>query len=528
MTIQLNHITKAYSQDIILDQITMKITDGEHIAIVGENGCGKSTLLKIIAGIEQIQEGELHISRNTKLAYLNQMFDEFQGTVREYLMDAYQEVSQLQARLHTIEHQMIDCSSSQLEQLLKKYGTLQEQFEQLGGYQITTFLDQVAQGLSIYDVLDQDYQTLSGGEASRVNLAKKLLSKPDVLLLDEPTNHLDFIGIRWLEDYLKYVKETVIIVSHDRTFLNHTVTKIYEIECGELFCYHGNYDAYRKEKQLRYLRLQENYEEQQKQIKKMKDAIRRFRQWGHEGDNEKFFKKAKMLEKRLANMERLKSPQEIQRKLQVKVKEKERSSKEVIILNHISKAFGDHIIFDDVNMTIHWQDRIAICGANGSGKSTLIHMIVNQTGMDEGEIIYGNSISLGYLPQVITFPDESLRILEYAQYTLGMQEEDTRRYMVPFGFDSIDMMKRLSMLSGGEKTRLQLAMILKEEVNLIIFDEPTNHLDFSSIEIIEQILQAYTGTLLVVSHDRYFITSLCDQLWLVEDTKIKKQLNEAL
>lgn len=526
MTIHIKEITKSYSQDIVLDQITMKITDGEHIAIVGENGCGKSTLLKIIAGIEHYQEGELHISKHTNIAYLNQMFDVFTGSVFDYLMDAFQEISLLQQKLHQMELQMADCSQEELEILLKRYGSAQERFEQMGGYDITTSLEQIAYGLSIDSLLDHTYETLSGGEKSRVNLAKKLLSKPDVLLLDEPTNHLDFKGIKWLEDYLHYIKETVLIVSHDRTFLNQTVSKIYEIECGELYCYHGNYDVYRKEKQQRLEQLQVDYEEQQKQIKKMKDAIRRFRQWGHEGDNEKFFKKAKMLEKRLAKIERLSSPQEVHRKLHVTVKEKERSSKEVIKLEHISKSFGSKLLFHDVSGIVRWQDRIAICGENGSGKSTLINMIVEQTGMDEGEIVYGNSVSIGYLPQVITFPDETKRILEYASYTLGMSEEDTRRYLIPFGFDAIDMMKRINMLSGGEKTRLQLAMILKDEVNLIIFDEPTNHLDFSSIEIIEQVLTSYTGTLLVVSHDRYFIKSLCNRIWRIEQGSIIEEWKE--
>lgn len=314
MTIQLNHVTKAYTQDIVLDDITMKITDGEHLAIVGENGCGKSTLLKVIAGIEAYQEGEVLVSKNTKIAYLNQMFDEFEGIVFQYLMQAHEEIVKMQIQLNELEDSMAEADMNELENILKKYGNLQERFDQCGGYQLMTSVEQIAHGLQIDHLLQSDYSQLSGGEKTRVNLARALLLKPDVLLLDEPTNHLDFTGIRWLENYILNLKETVIIVSHDRTFLNHTVKKIYEITWGELNLYVGDYDDYRRQKQERYLQWAQDYEEQQKEIKKIKDAIRRFRQWGHEGDNEKFFKKAKMFEKRLENIERIRRPQALNRK----------------------------------------------------------------------------------------------------------------------------------------------------------------------------------------------------------------------
>lgn len=527
MTIQLNHVTKSYTQDIILDDITMKITDGEHIAIVGENGCGKSTLLKVIAGLEPYQEGEVLLSKNTKIAYLNQMFDAYEGTVLSYLMQAHEEVLQMQERMQKLEEDMMLADADEMEKLLKKYGNLQERFESMDGYQLMTSIDQIAHGLHIDHLLQRAYIALSGGEKARVNLARQLLQKPDVLLLDEPTNHLDFIGIRWLENYILNLKETVIIVSHDRTFLNHTVKKIYEITWGEISMYVGDYDAYRKQKQERYLLWQQDYEQQQKEIKKIKDAIRRFRQWGHEGDNEKFFKKAIMLEKRLENMERIKRPQELQRNMHVEVKEKETSSKKVLELKNVSKAYGNKQLFHHVDAAIFWRERIAICGENGMGKSTLIKMIMQEEPCDQGEIHIAESIQIGYLPQMISFPKEEERILAYAQYELCMNEEDTRRYLLRFGFDKIDMFKRLRVLSGGEKTRLKLALILKQEVNLIIFDEPTNHLDFTSIEIIEQILQEYTGTLLVVSHDRYFIHSLCDKVWMIKNGTMKEYLNES-
>ncbi len=280
------------------------------------------------------------------------------------------------------------------------------------------------------------------------------------------------------------------------------------------------------QKQERYLLWQQDYEEQQKQIKKLQDAIRRFRQWGHEGDNEKFFKKAKMLEKRLANIERIKRPQILTRRFDVSVKEKESYSKKVLTIHQLSKAYGEKQLFDQADADVYWQDRIAVCAENGQGKSTLIKMIMGEENADSGEISLASSVQIGYLPQMILFPKEEERILAYAQFMLSLNEEDTRRYLTRFGFDQADMYKRLKVLSGGERTRLKLALILKQEVNLIIFDEPTNHLDFTSIEIIEQTLQEYTGTLLVVSHDRYFIQTLCEKVWLIKAGKIKEYLND--
>lgn len=522
MTIQLQSITKSYTQDIILDELTMKIVDGEHIAIVGENGCGKSTLLKIIAGIEPFQEGNRMVSKYTKIAYLNQNFDEFEGSVTEYLLQTYTELLHIQKQLESYETAMMDADANELEILLRKYGNLQERYEQMNGYQRMTFIEQIANGLGFTHLLEKAYATLSGGEKSRVNLARRLLEQPDVLLLDEPTNHLDFQGITWLENFLANWKQTLIVVSHDRTFLNHCVSKIYELTLGELEVYFGNYDVYRKEKEERFLRYQQDYEEQQKQIKKVEMAIRQFRQWGREGDNEKFFKKAKMLEKRLAKMERMRQPKRLQRNMSFSLHQAERSSKYVVQLEELSHTYETRL-FEHVNATLCWQDRVAICGENGTGKSTLIKLILGLESVQQGVIHYGNGIQIGYLPQIISFPKEE-PLLQYARRTLAKTEEDTRRYLLRYGFDAIDMMKRTTSLSGGEKTRLKLAEMLSQEVNLIILDEPTNHLDFSSIDIIEENLQAFTGTLLVVSHDRYFIQTLCHKVWRLEDHTLKEQL----
>ncbi|MCH4284687.1 ribosomal protection-like ABC-F family protein [Amedibacillus hominis] len=522
MTIHLQNITKSYTQDIILDDLTMKITDGEHIAIVGENGCGKSTLLKVIAGLENIQEGERIVSKHTKIAYLNQNFDEFSGTVEAYLMQTYSDIMHLKKKMKALEKAMEKVDEVELEHLLKKYGNIQERFEQLDGYHIFTFVDQIAHGLQFSSLLYSEYEVLSGGEKARVNLARRLLERPDVLLLDEPTNHLDFKGIAWLENFLANDKQTIIVVSHDRTFLNHCVSKIYEISYGELSVYHGNYDVYRKEKNERFLRMQEDYEAQQNEIKRLEAAIRQFRQWGREGDNEKFFKKAIMLEKRLDKIERMRRPRLIQRNMDFTLSMAKRSSKHVLEIKELGHCF-DKLLFEHVNATLCFKERVAICGENGTGKSTLIKLIMGVEEIQEGSIQYGNHIAIGYLPQMISFPKD-MTILEYAKKELCMNEEDTRRYLMKYGFDHIDMMKRLKALSGGEKTRLKLAEMLSKEINMIILDEPTNHLDFTSIDIIEENLQAFAGTLLVVSHDRYFIQALCEKVWMLEDQTMKEYI----
>ena len=315
MTIHVNNVIKKYGEEVLFDGIQLKISDKERIGIVGENGSGKSTLLKILAGIENIQAGEIIVSKNTKIAYLDQSVEGMKGTVRSYLMESYRQILDLEMRNRELEKKMaIELDEERLELLLEQYGK-------------SCKLERVAEGLNLVHLLERDISALSGGERVRVKLAKLLLRKADVLLLDEPTNHLDFSGIRWLEDYLHDLDKTVIIVSHDRMFLNHTVSKIFEIELGEIIIYHGNYDAYKKEKSLRLEQLQKDYDLQQKMILKLQNAIRRYRQWAVEGDNESFYKKAKQLERKLDEIDRLRKPQSAYRRIDVHLKQTQRSSR---------------------------------------------------------------------------------------------------------------------------------------------------------------------------------------------------------
>lgn len=511
MSIQINQITKKYAEDIILDTISLKINDHEHLGIIGENGCGKSTLLKIIAGLENVQQGEVILSKNTKVAYLNQTFESYEGNVEEFLLNSFQELNELQIRMHEYEQQIACCLDEQeMNRLLTQYGRLCERFECSGGYEVTSFLQQITSGLNISHLCEKAYNALSGGEKMRVHLAKLLLQKPNVLLLDEPTNHLDFKGIVWLENYLKSIDAIVIIVSHDRMFLNHTVSRLLEIECGEITNYIGNYDAYKSGKALLLERLREDYDQQQKLILKLQNSIRRYRQWGNESDNEKFYKKAKQLERKLETLERLKLPKASQREMQISIKECERSAKEVLTCTDLMKRFGEKVILNHAQFSLYWQDRVAIAGENGCGKSTFIKAIMQEDGLDGGEIKIGSRVKIGYLPQIIKYENDKMRLIDYFINKASVSEENARRYLHKFGFSHVDMPKWLRHLSGGESVRLKLALILLEGVNFIIFDEPTNHLDYQSIEIIEELLTDFHGTLLIVSHDRMFIEKLCD------------------
>lgn len=521
MTIYINEVTKRYTDDLILDKVTLKINEQKHIGIIGENGCGKSTLLKILAGMEPIQEGSIIYPKHTKIAYLQQVFDDFQGTLMQFLLQGFHEIIQLQDKMRVLEEAMANPEKlNQMETLLEKYCRVCEQFEKAEGYDLIYRIELITQGLGIAPLMEQEYDVLSGGEKMRANLAGLLLKKPDVLLMDEPTNHLDYSGVIWLENYLKTLNATAIIVSHDRTFLNHTVNKIVEIECGELIAYTGNYDVYKQEKALRLERLMQDYEQQQKEIMKLKNAIRRFRQWGLEGDNEKFYKKAKQLERKLEQMELLRKPKATHKEMRISFSDFERSSQEVFMCKHMYLSFGEKIILEDASFSLYWQDRIAICGDNGCGKSTFLKILMEKESLDAGERKVGSRLNIGYLPQTIVFPDESERILQYFCFEAALHEEKARAYLTRFGFMQVDMHKRLRQLSGGERTRLQLALIMLEKVNMVIFDEPTNHLDFASIEIIESILKSFQGILLIVSHDRYLIKQVTTKQYTIKGGKM--------
>lgn len=520
MKISINNISKIYSESALFEACSFDIVLKQKVAIVGENGSGKSTLLKMICGLENYQEGNIFMPKGVEVGYLKQEFDNYDHLAIDYIKKEFKSLRDLELRMNDAAEALKDADD--LDKAMNKYARLQEEFERMGGYVIDNDIDRIATGLNITDALNRPYNTLSGGEKTRIELVKLLVSNAEVLCLDEPTNHLDFIGIEWLENYCKGLDKTIIIVSHDRAFLNNVVNVYHDIEDGQIVTYHGNYQTFREQKKVRFEHLVNDYKVQQDQIKKIKLAIRRYRQWGHESDNEDFFKKAKTLEKRLERIEMLPKPEELSNRLNLKFEIKERSGKDALVLKDLMIGYDD-ILQLDLNLKIQFKERWAIVGENGSGKSTLIKTILKEIEPLDGEIIIGSRVNIGYLAQQHVFEDDSQRILNYTIHNLNVSEFNARRALAQFGFYQNDAYKIMRQLSGGEKIRLRLMIMMHSNINFLILDEPTNHLDIQSCEILEDVLSRYDGTLLVVSHDRYFLEALNTQTFKLANNSKKEQ-----
>lgn len=522
MLIQLQGIEKNYSTYPLFENLCLKVEAGERVGLVGTNGSGKSTVLKMIMGIETADKGTISIQKNAAVGYLAQTPEAEESIVRDYLLASFEEVNHLQKYLKNLEQQMCD-PEVELEKVLARYGKVQEEFEAAGGYEIESRLEMITNGLAVAHLLEQNFRALSGGEQTIINLARILLQQKDVLLLDEPTNHLDVQRIQWLEGYLVHEKTACIIVSHDRQFLNNVVEKIIEIEDGQGWVYPGNYTAYKAQKEARLEKLRKDFDEQQKEIQKMKLAIRRFRQWGHEGDNEKFFKKAKQLERRLEKIQKISKPKEETNKLGNKNFQKtDRSGKEVLLAKGIKKSYASRVLFEESDFPLYWKERLAIIGENGAGKTTLMRLIMGEESLDEGELKLGSKVIIGYLPQMIEFKQPQRTILQEFMYECSLGEQESRRVLAGYSFYKDDVMTQLRFLSGGEKVRLELAKLMQKQVNFLLLDEPTNHLDIETREEIEEILEAFEGTLLTVSHDRYFLEKMFQQYLLIDQQKVVK------
>lgn len=522
MLVQLQKVTKNYGTVPLFEELNLQIDKGEKIGLIGTNGSGKSTILNIITGTETVDSGTVSCQKNGRIGYLAQMPETSEQLVRDYLLETFTLLNSIQQQLTQLEVQMAvpECD---LEKILIRYGQKQEEFQQAGGYEMENKLEMISNGLMINYLLKKKLSELSGGEQTIVALARILLQENDLVLLDEPTNHLDAKRITWLEDYLTYEKAAYLIVSHDRLFLDKTIGKIVELEDGHLQEYKGNYSAYKRQKEEQLEKLKKDFAEQQKEIQKIKLAIRRFRQWGHEGDNEKFFKKAKQLEKRLEKIQQVPKPKDETSKLGKKFKETNRSGKEVLHFKEVSKGYTDQILFDKVEFSLLWKERAAIIGENGVGKSTLLKLALKMEPIDSGEIKQGTNLQVGYLPQVIEYENPKQTVLQSFSQACSLSEQESRRTLAKYSFYRDDVMKQVRFLSGGEKIRLELAKLMHNEVNFLLLDEPTNHLDIETREEIEEILEEYIGTMLVVSHDRFFLQKMFDTFLIVGQQRITKK-----
>lgn len=520
MYIQANKINKNFSGTPLFEELTFTIHEQEKIGLVGQNGTGKTTLFHLLLGIEGVDEGVLSKKKGLKIGWVPQELVSDDIPVFDYISQSFTELQGIKEQLQHYEEKMTQPEVN-LVHVMTLYGNLQQVFEDKGGYQLEDRIISTLKGLGISEHEQTSLDQLSGGERVRVELAKVLVQESEVLLLDEPTNHLDLTGIQWLENYLKMTKQSFVVISHDRAFLDHVTKRIVEIEDGQLQEYPGNYSRYIELKKERQALLSKNYELQQKEMQRLRLMIRRYRQWGHEGDNEAFFKKAKEIERRLEKMTVLKLPSAPKKRLQA-IDQGNRSGKEIILAQKIGKMLGDKLLYSESSFAIYRGERIAVLGKNGTGKTTLLKLILGEIPLDEGTIKVGASLKLGYLPQKLIFEHPELRLLAYTK-TFITDEQKARQALAKYGFYSEDVAKRIKDLSGGEQVRLYLMKLLQEKINFLILDEPTNHLDIYVREEIEELLENFTGTILAVSHDRYFLKKNFDQALLIEAGEIHKQ-----
>nr|WP_186321362.1 ABC-F family ATP-binding cassette domain-containing protein [Bacillus sp. FJAT-22090] len=495
----------------IFQDLSLSIKTGDRLGIVGRNGSGKTTLFKLIAGIEAPDEGSIHFKKGTKIGYLAQI-PSFTVDITGYdvLGSAFQTLNELQSMMKQLEMKLSNSETENMDILLRNYGDIQEKFTNLGGYLMESEIDKVIQGLQLANFVHQSFSSLSGGEQTKIMLGKLLLTKPDLLLLDEPTNHLDLFAVEWLEEYLVVYGGTVVIISHDRYFLDKVVTKVADLEEGELTLYHGSYSSFTVEKEERIMREFLEYEEQQKKIKKMKEAIKRLKIWANEAvpPNAGLHRQARNMERALERMEKVRKPLIDPKKMGLSFEVAPRSGKEVVVMEGVYKSFGDKVLLQKACLNVYWKERLAIVGRNGTGKSTILNVLRGDIPLDSGKARLGSNVRVGFLSQHFEVIDTKARLIDVFRSEVNVFEGEARHILAKFMFYGPDVFKRVGDLSGGERMRLRLAQLMHQDINLLILDEPTNHLDIDSREVLEDALEDFQGTILAVSHDRYFLNKL--------------------
>ncbi|WP_141241126.1 MULTISPECIES: ribosomal protection-like ABC-F family protein [Bacillus cereus group] len=524
MTIcSVNNVTKSFGGNTIFENISLEIKNGERVGLVGRNGSGKTTIFGLLTGMESLDAGAIHMKKGTRIGHVAQIpkFDEAM-TVYDVLSSAFKVEKELEKEMHALEKNMaVEQEQSALEKLMERYGVIQEKFAFLGGYEIEANIMKVANGLQVTDLFSRVFTELSGGEQTKVSLAYMLLQKPDLLLLDEPTNHLDLFAVEWLEQFLKEYTGTVMVISHDRYFLDEVVTKIFDLEDGEIHVYHTNYSQFVEEKEERLLQEFQAYQEQQKKIKKMKEAIKRLREWANQANppNEGLHKRARNMERALERIEKLKRPILERKQMGLQFEGQERSGKDVVVMKEVSKGFAGRPLFEQANLHVRFQERAAIVGRNGTGKTTLLKLLLKEINPDVGEIRIGSSVKIGYLSQH-TYGNVKSNVLEAFREYVAVTEGEARHILAKFLFYGPAVFKKVTQLSGGEKMRLRLVQLMYQDINFLILDEPTNHLDIESREVLEEALEQYNGTILAVSHDRYFLNKLFEKTYWIDECKL--------
>ncbi len=515
--ISVNNLTKFFViGENLLQGLSFEIQEGECVAILGRNGCGKTTLFRILTKEIDFDEGEVYVNPNKRLGLISQIPIFPEGyNVEDVLRSAYADLHRIQKRMRSLEDIMQTGAS---EAQLREYDALCNQFQAGGGYEMDVEVDKICNGLGIsQEQRGQEFSSLSGGEKTRVNLARLLLEKTDILLLDEPTNHLDLNSVEWLEQYIKAFKGTVLAISHDRYFIDQVADRVIEIVDGHAEFYSGNYSFYMDEKQARFDLQMKQYEQEQAKLKQLGFTMERMKGWGI--NNRALYRRAMSIQHRMERIQKTEKPK-TEKTMRASFGEKEFSGDVVFKMKNVSKAFGDKVLFSDVNLNVEAGERIALLGDNGTGKSTFIKCLLGEEDC-AGKIQFGPTVKWGYLPQIIHFDHPERSLYDTMLYEKNCTPQVARDRLGAFMFQGEDVFKTVGNLSGGEQSRLRLCMLMDEKINLLILDEPTNHLDIASREWVEAAIEEFEGVLLFVSHDRYFIEKFAERIWLLEGGAIR-------
>lgn len=517
--LDVNKISKNFGYGQLFEDVSFSLNEGESISIVGTNGCGKSTLLKIIAGLEKADKGIVNIKKDARVSYLDQTGSSVndEREVYQILRSTFKTINEMENRLNKMQQQLLlSMPQNKYDELMEKYCNLLEQFSLMGGYDVEVNINTVVEGLKIdKSILHQSYNNLSGGEKTLVQLAKALLNKPDLFLLDEPTNHLDIDRIEWLEGYIKSFKGATVIVSHDRYFLDKMSNKILAINNGCAKVYATNYSGYLQEVEREFEKQMADYKNQQLIIKRLEERIKYFSERGMATNSSTLCDRAHSLQTQLDRIKKnaVQRPKET-KKIDVGFKEDKKSSKTIVSTKNLTVVVPNgKTILKNVNVNICAKEKVALIGVNGSGKSTFIKTVMGKQDLQVlGEVFVGPSVKVGYLPQIIEFKNGKQGLLEYFKEELALNEQQARRILAKFQFYKEDVNKKVENLSGGEKIRVKLAELLQQKINTLIFDEPTNHIDIPTKEVLEDAIESFDGTLIFVSHDRFFINKFADKV----------------
>ena len=515
--ISVNNLTKFFViGENLLQGLSFDIQEGECVAILGRNGCGKTTLFRILTKELDYDEGEVYVNPNKRLGLISQIPVFPDGyTVEDVLRSAYAGLMKIQKEMMGLEQLM---QSGATAEQLRQYDALSNRFQAGGGYDMDVEVDKICNGLGItQEQRTQEFASLSGGEKTRVNLARLLLEKTDILLLDEPTNHLDLNSVEWLEQYINSFKGTVLAISHDRYFIDQVADRVIEITDGHAEFYSGNYSFYMDEKQARFDLQLKQYEQEQAKLKQLGFTVERMKGWGI--NNRTLYRRAMSIQHRMDRIRKTEKPKQ-ERTMKASFGEKDFSGDVVFKMKNVSKAYGDRTLFSDVNLNVEAGERIALLGDNGTGKSTFIKCLLGEEDC-AGKIQFGPTVKWGYLPQIIHFDHPERSLYDTMLYEKNCTPQTARDRLGAFLFQGEDVFKSVGNLSGGEQSRLRLCMLMDEKINLLILDEPTNHLDIASREWVEAAIEEFEGVLLFVSHDRYFIEKFAERIWLLEDGVIR-------